>query len=202
MNVKLIESPPLKKGVVTQFLRDGGILLILLCLTSCGFHLRGNFTLAPPLHKLYVQTNDPYGQLARNLKQYLKMSNVEIVSTPKAASTILNILSETETQNLISVDITQLTRQYNLILTVSYQITSSKGELLVPTRTVSETRTIPIQSNQILAGSNEATILYQQMRQAIVYDIVNQLSSDTTTSLLSKTKHETALSTSKTTSSQ
>ena len=130
------------------------------------------------------------------------MSNVDVVSTPEAASTILTILSETETQNLISIDITQLTRQYSLILTVSYEITTPQGEILVPRQTVSETRTIPIKSNQILAGSNQEATLYQQMRHAIVYDIVNQLSSNTTTSLLSKAKHEAAISTSKTTSNK
>jgi LPS-assembly lipoprotein len=181
-------------------MRQFFFFLTLLCLTSCGFHLRGNVSLAPPLHKLYIQTNDPYGQLTRYLQQYFKTSDVELVSTPEAASTILSILSETETRNLMSIDITQLTRQYNLILTVSYEITTPQGKTLVPRQTVSETRTIPIKSNQILAGSNEETTLYEQMRQAIVYDIVNQLSSNITTSLLSKTKHEAAISTNKATS--
>ena len=169
------------------------LILLLFCLNSCGFHLRGEFSLAPALHKLYLESKDPYGQLTRNLKQYLKMSGVQLTTTPEEANTVLTIISETETQNLISIDNSQLTRQYNLVLTVTYQITTPNGEVLVPPQAVAESRTLPIQSNQILAGSNEETTLYQQMRQAIVYAIVSHLSSNDVTSLLSKKNNETAL---------
>lgn len=177
------------------------ILLMLFTLTSCGFHLRGSFTLAPALHKIYIETKNPYGQLTRNLQQYLKQSNVEITASPDTATTVLAILSESETQNLVSVDITQLSRQYNLVLTVTYQVTSAKGEVLVPPQTMTETRSLPIQANQVLAGSNEANTLYQKMREAIVFDIINQLSSAKTTALL-KGKNETSISTNKTASSK
>jgi len=168
------------------------IVLILFLLTSCGFHLRGELPLAPALHELYLKTSDPYGQLARNLRQFLKMSGVRLSATPEGAKTVLTILSETETDNLVSVDVTQLTRQYNLVLTVTYQIESPTGEVLVGPQAVAESRSLPIQSNQILAGSNEQYTLYQQMRQAIVYDIVSRLSSNAMTSLLSKKTDETA----------
>lgn len=162
----------------------GLLTLILLSLSGCGFHLRGNVALAPPLQQLYLKTSDPYGELARNLQQYLTLIGVHLTSSPANATAVLTLLHESETQNLISIDITQLSRQYNLILTVSYEITTPTGRQVVPPQTVTESRTLPIQSNQILAGSNEETILYQQMRQAIVYDIVSQLSSHHVTSLV------------------
>ncbi|MHB1949222.1 MAG: LPS-assembly lipoprotein LptE [Gammaproteobacteria bacterium] len=156
-------------------------LLLLIGLTSCGFHLRGEIPLAAPLHNLYLQTADPYGQLARNLKQYLKFSNVHLTATPQEASVIFAILKEDTGQQLLSVGGTQQTRQYNLILTVVFQLTDPKGNVLLPPQTITETRTIPIQSNQILAGSNEASNLYRQMRQGAVYDIMNLLSSQSVT---------------------
>lgn len=159
------------------------ISLLLLCLglTSCGFHPRGAVPLAPPLHNMYLQTPDPYGQFARNLKQYLKSSGVHLTNTPQEATIILSILKEDTGQQLLSVGGTQQTRQYNLILTISFLLTDNKGTVLVPMQTISETRTIPIQSNQILGGSNEANNLYRQMRQAAVYDMMNRLASQNMT---------------------
>lgn len=153
------------------------ILIVASALTSCGFHLRGPLCLAPPLRNLYIKTCDPYGQLARNLKQYLQLSGVHIAPSQHCATTVLDILSEREEQQLLSVGGTQQTRQYNLILIVNFQITDSKNCILVPPQTISESSTIPILSNQVLGGSNEANTLYQQMRQAIIYNIMLRLAS-------------------------
>lgn len=173
-------------------MRNGFILLLILCglsgLTGCGFQPRGNLPLAPPLHNLYFQSADPYSTLSHNIKQYLKASGVHLAATPEQATTILRIISENTGQQLLTVSGTQQTRQYNLILTVIFQIENSKGVPLYPAQTVSETRTIPISSNQILGGSNEANNLYNQMRQAIVYDMMTLLASkNATQALMAKT---------------
>ena len=151
--------------------------LLLTLLTSCGFHLRGDTPLAPALQTVYIKTKTPYSDFTENLEQYLKMSKVTVVNTPQLATTIIEILSETSSQQLLGVNNTQLTRQYNLILSINFQITDPKGMVLVPQQTVTETRTLAINANQILAGSNESTALLQDMRRAIVFDVMNVLSS-------------------------
>lgn len=161
-------------------------LLVFLSLTSCGFQPRGNWPLAAPLHNLYLQSNEPYGQLTHNLRQFLRASGVHLAKTPQEASTVLEILNETTGQQLLTVSGTQQTRQYNLILTVTFQVTNPQGAPLYATQAVSEVRTIPISSNQILGGSNEANNLYSQMRQAIVFDIMNLLSSQNMTNAVNK----------------
>jgi LPS-assembly lipoprotein len=146
-------------------------------LTACGFHLRGDIPLPPPLQKLYLKTTDPYGQLSRNIKQYLRFSGVQLVDSPEEAETILVILNETNNEQLLSIGGTQQTRQYNITLTVSFEVTNSRGIVLVPPESLSETRSLTILSNQILGGSNEENNLFVQMRSAIVYDILSRLSS-------------------------
>lgn len=153
-----------------------------LFLTACGFHLQGDIQLAAPLHRLYLQTNDPYSYLQRNLQQYLRMSHVVLVSTPQEASTILAIISNTTSQELLSVNGTQQTQQYNLHATVTYQITKANGDIIIPLQSLTETRAITVQSNQILGSSNEANLFYQQMQRDLVARIVNQIASQATTS--------------------
>jgi outer membrane lipopolysaccharide assembly protein LptE/RlpB len=69
---------------------------------------------------------------------------------------------------------------------VTFQVTDPKGKILLSPQTVSETSTLAITAGQILAGSNEASNLYQQMRQAIVYDILSRLSSRQVSRILIK----------------
>lgn len=157
-----------------------------LLLTACGYHLQGKTVLAPPLQRMYLQTSDPYGQLAHSLQQYLKMSNVQLVSSPQQASTILVILSDATSQVLLSVGGTQQTRQYNLIVTVSFEIQDAHGRTILGVQTLSESTPITIQSNQILGSSNEANLFYQQMRRALAYAIMNRIASREVTSIINK----------------
>lgn len=162
-------------------------LFSVLLLTSCGFKLQGQMPLAPQLHHVYLQTSDPYGQLARHLQQYLHASKVQLATSPADASAILNILSDTTSQDLLSVSGTQQTRQYNIHVNVTFEVLDPAGRVLVAPQTITETRTITIQSNQILGSSNETSLYYQQMRRTIAYSIMNRLASKQTTEALAVT---------------
>jgi len=146
-------------------------------LSACQFHLQSETNLAPALHSIYLQSQDPYGHLARNLKEYMKMSDVTFTDSPNDAKTMLVIVSDTTAQRLLSVNGTLQTRQYNLIATVTFEITDSKGLIIVPPQSLSETRSMTVQSNEILGSSNEANLFFQQMRRSLAYAIVNRISS-------------------------
>lgn len=156
-------------------------LTIIFCICSllaaCSFHLQGRKQLAPELHRLYLQAPDPYGQLARSLTQYLKMSNVQLVSCREEAITTLAILRDDTSQELLSVSGTQQTRQYNLRVTVVFDVLDRNGLSIIGPQMLTETRTITIQSNQVLGSSNEANLFYQQMRRTLAYSILNRLAS-------------------------
>lgn len=166
-------------------------LFFVLCalLTGCGFHLQGEKQLAGPLHQMYLQTPDPYGHLARNLQQSLKMSRVRLVSSPAEADTILAILQDSTSQTFLSSSGTNQTRQYNLKVTVTFEITDNKGVVLMPAQTLEETRTMTVQSNQILGSSNEATLFYQQMRRSLAYGIMNRIASKEVTRMVTEEFH-------------
>ncbi|MBX3709756.1 MAG: hypothetical protein KIT56_03415 [Gammaproteobacteria bacterium] len=153
------------------------LCLTLMALASCGFHPQGETQLAMPLHQLYLQTPDPYGQLARSIQQYLKMSKVQLTASPAEAHTILSILHDDTSQELLSVSGTQQTRQYTLKVTVIFEINDAKGRTIVSPQTLSESRTITVQSNQVLGSSNEANLFYQQMRHTLAYAIINRIAS-------------------------
>jgi outer membrane lipopolysaccharide assembly protein LptE/RlpB len=73
-----------------------------------------------------------------------------------------------------------------LLLAVTVEVTTPEGAVLMPPITLTENRTFTTLSDQILGGTNEQNTLYQQMRLAVVYDIMNRLSSKDVTGLLTK----------------
>ncbi len=178
------------------------ILCFILLNTGCGFHPRGSVPFAPELQRVYLKTPSPYSELTNNLRDYLEMSGVYLADTPTQANTILEIVAENMVQELLGVSGSQQTRQYKLTLSVTFQVTSPTDVILVSRETLSQSRILPINSGEVLAGSNQAAALYQQMRRAIVFDIMNRLSSREITHKLtsfSKNNHENSAATIRTT---
>ncbi len=154
---------------------------ILFFLAGCtSFHLRGTAELPTPLKKLYLKTSQPYSPLSNAFKEYCQYSKIPLVKNEKDATAILVILNENTAQQLVAISNTQQTRQYNLSLAVSFQVISPEGNVLVPDATVSETRAVTLNASQLLSGSNQEEDLYEKMRQAIVVDVVRQLTSTDT----------------------
>ena len=162
------------------------LLLITSLLAGCGFTLKKPAVLAPSLHQLYLKTPDPYGQLERDLREYLKMSHVHLVSSEQAAQVVLEILHEDVSQQLLSVSSTQQTRQYTLFYKVTFQLTNNKGLVIYSPQTITETSTLTVQSNQILASGSETSLLYQVMRKAAASDIMNRLAAKEITTTVNK----------------
>lgn len=153
------------------------ILFSIFLLSACGFHLQGNMHLAKPLHRLYLKTDNPYGQLASGLKQYLRMSHVILVSSPHEGETILTILQNSQSKNLLSVNSTTQTRQYALSVTVIFSITDTFGHLLLDPELLSESKVITVQANQVMGTSNEANLYFYQMRRTLIDAIMKRISS-------------------------
>ncbi len=157
-------------------------------LTSCGFHLRGTTPLAPQLQQVYLKTPNPYSDFSNNLRQYLKMSGVYLTKTQQMATVVLSILSENSVQQLLGVNGSQQTRQYQLTYSITFQLTTPNDVTITQPEIISESRTLPINSGAVLAGSNQAAALYQQMRRAVVFDVINRLSSQEITYKLQATR--------------
>ena len=172
------------KNSMKKYLQFFLFLFASLMLSACGFHLQGEMVLAPPLHRMYLQTPNPYGYLARNLKDALKLSKVHLVSSPNEAQTVLVILSDDTSQELLSVSGTNQTRQYNLHVTVTFEITTANGVVILPPQVFTETRAYTVQANQILGSSNEASLFYRQMRRALAYTIMNRIASREVTNMV------------------
>lgn len=172
------------------FLRTSAVLLVML-ISGCGFHLRGEMPLAKPLHSVYIQSVDPYGTLVKSLSQSLKMSNVQLAENSHEAETTLVIMHDDTSQELLSVGATLQTRQYKLVVTAMFEVNDAKGRTIVPPQSLAESRVITVQSNQILGSSNEANLYFQQMRQALASAIMYRLASREVTSMINQAYAET-----------
>lgn len=147
--------------------------IIMISIASCGFHLRGHVSIPPELKTLFLQSNTPYGDFEQTLRSRLLSYNTKLTDTAADAPLTLAVLSTSwqQTPGAFSTNLT--TRQFTLSLTITYQLLSSNGTVVIPANSVTSTTAFTIDSSQLLSSTD----LGQQYHDNLQQDAANRLMS-------------------------
>ena len=142
-----------------------------MCIAGCGFHLRGDATL--PYATLYV--SGPTGtSLTRALIRVLNSSTVKIVERQEDAEVSLIILTDTREKSILSLSGAGRAQEYELRERVSFRIVTAK-EPDLPLNEIVTQRTISFNDAQILAKESEEGLLYRDMENDTVQQLLRRL---------------------------
>ncbi len=161
--------------------------LLIVTLTSCGFHLRGSTPLPKELETLYIESSEPYGDFEQILREVLRTYKVNIVKTAKQAPLTLNIIQAKLQQSTgaVSGDLTM--RQYTLSYVVKYEVIARNGTILIPPETVQTNTTFTANMNQMMTSSNNTTAQYLPgLQRDAVSRMIYRLTSDNSHTVLQK----------------
>jgi len=150
-------------------------LMVTLLLTACGFHLRGDVTLAPELSKLYIEGADPYNPLVRELTRSLTTTGVVVVTERKDATAILQILKNSGSRRVLSVSSEGKVSEYELYQTLEFKVRDAAGRELLAPQYLELTRDYLFEKEDVLGKSNEEEILRRDMRRDLVRLIMLRL---------------------------
>ncbi|MBT9522009.1 MAG: hypothetical protein IV101_14085 [Dechloromonas sp.] len=151
-------------------------LIIAAALTGCGFHLRGVGSGNLPYKTMYIALPDT-ADVNIWLQRYIKASgSTEIVEDAKAADAIFQQLGDNRLKTILSVNAQGRVREYRLQLTYTFRIVNQKGQVLVPANEVALTRDISFDDSNILAKDIEEGLLWRDMNNDLVNQIMRRLS--------------------------
>ncbi|MBZ0104770.1 MAG: hypothetical protein K8H84_03980 [Sulfuricella denitrificans] len=149
------------------------LLVLLLTLGACGFHLRGPAQL--PFETIYVQGGGT--QLGPDLQRYLRSgSNVKVVQTPGEAQAVLQILDESREKRILSLTGGGRVGEFELFYRLSFRLHDGKGSELMPTQQLELKRALSFSDVQVLAKEQEEALLYRDMQSDAVQQVVRRLS--------------------------
>jgi len=149
------------------------MLTAVLMLSACGFQLRGSADL--PFSTLYVQAA-PTSQFAIQLKRAVRSgSGARIADRPEQAEVILQILNELQEKQILSLTGGGRVSEYQLRYRVSFRLTDSKNREHIPASEIVLRRDYSYSDDQALGLEYEEALLYRDMRNDAVSQLVRRL---------------------------
>jgi LPS-assembly lipoprotein len=148
-------------------LPERGLILSLLLLAGCGFHLQGALTFPPQLERTYIEAVDTHSAFYRDLRTALSAAGIDVTDTATDATAILQIAFDETDQRVLSVSARNVPTEYEVYYTIEYSLHSGQQNL-VERQTLTLTRDYTYDSTLVLGKAKEEELL----REAIVDDLV------------------------------
>ena len=139
------------------------LLLVVLLLQGCGFHLRGTFDVPPEMDPTYIQAGhgDP---LARQVREALRTADVEVVSTADQAKAVLRLLKQDQSRRVRAVDRRGKVIDYELTYRVTFDVQDPEGQELVSRQTITLVRTQVDPGVEVLGKQEEQALFFSDMQ--------------------------------------
>lgn len=148
------------------------ILITLLTLSACGFHLRGQLPLPENASVLYVDANAT--EFRGELIDGLRTAGATIVDEPALAKATLKIKDEYAEREALTVNTDGKATSYKLHYTIDFSIVDAEEKVLKE-NAVSESRQYSFESGQATLQEREEAELLEEMRKELVLKLIRQL---------------------------
>jgi len=142
-------------------------------LAACGFQLRGQASL--PFHTLYVQAA-PTSTFALQLKRAVEAgSGTRITDRADQAEVVLQILSELQEKEILSIGGSGRVREFQLRYRVQFRLTDEKNREHIPATEILLRRDFSFNDEQALSKESEEALLFRDMRVDAVQQMLRRL---------------------------
>ena len=156
----------------TVYLKVLSSLIMLALVASCGFQIRGSgdFT----FKTLYIQGSNL--SLLKPLKKGLKSNSIVVVENKDDAELLLELISESSEQRILSLSGGGKVSEYELFYRTSYRMKNPQDELWSAVQQFEGRRDFSYDDTQLLAKQFEEQRLLEDMRQDAVREMQRKLS--------------------------
>jgi len=164
----------LKRSVFERWRGCAGLLVLLLAVQGCGFHLRGVAELPPSVTGIFIeQQNAPL--ITETLSRAFTEQELPLVEDKTKAQVIVRVSQERYQRRILSVNAEGKVQEYELDYAVNLQILDDQGQPLVSAQTLSLMRDLRYDSAQVLAMTSEEQSLKNEMLTDAAQQIIRRL---------------------------
>jgi LPS-assembly lipoprotein len=143
------------------------LLVLVLLLAGCGFHLQKAFTVPTEMERTYIATEDRHSLFYRELRRQFREAGVQLADIPDDATATLTISVDQTNQRVLSVSTRNVPTEYEVYYSIEYAVDSGDTTLL-KRQFITLTRDYTYNETLVLGKAHEEQLL----REAIVEDLV------------------------------
>lgn len=152
------------------------VLISLALLSSCGFHLRGLADI--PFKTVYVEGNKT--PISPDVIRILKTNGVEITKDKENAELVVEIMKDEAIKRILSLggggrNVAGAVREFELVHILTFRMRTGKSEKWDKPNTIQNRRDFSYTDTEILAKAYEEVMLYENMRQDAVREVLRQI---------------------------
>jgi outer membrane lipopolysaccharide assembly protein LptE/RlpB len=148
-------------------------LALLWLAAGCGFHLAGS-DLHSEIERAYVRAA-PSVTLAAAVSRSLRQSGVTVLEAQEPQVVTIELLSQREERRTVTTTPQAQAADYGLNLEVVYRVVGADGTDMVPERTASVTRVVPVDRSNLVGSREQETIVHGEMERELVRQILQSV---------------------------
>ncbi len=149
------------------------ILLSMILLSSCGFHLRGKYEYAAELNPIMIRSEDR--DFIYELEEVFDFSDLEVADSISGANAILEFTTETYERKPVTLDERGRATRYRLLYTARYRVMNRSGDALLRRGSTSASRILDYDSSQVLQADSEEEFLKEEMYEDMAQAVARRL---------------------------
>ena len=161
---------------MTRYLSNVVIVLSLMVLVGCGFHLRGAVQLPDSLKTIYIDGLSTKRGLGRTLKQNLVSNDIVVLNSYEKGSAVLKILDNKFERRVLSVGSNAKVSEYELHGLIRYSVIDANQQTVIDSEEVEAQRDYQFDQDDVLGKAEEERSLREQLDQQLVRAIMRRLS--------------------------
>lgn len=151
------------------------MIVFLLSLTACGWHLRGTAVLPPGMAHTYLDIPDKTGPIARHLQRALRAANIDVLSEPDKNAAVLTV-QPSSGRRVLSVGPDGRALEYELFATAAFSVHTADGSFELEQQEVTLNRDVLFDPLVVLAGAEEQQQLQNDMEKQLAGLIIDRIS--------------------------
>ena len=140
-------------------------------LSACGFQLRGQQDYA--FKRLAITGGAP--QMVARLERMVQGGSDTVIVKPFEKPDATLRLSEGQGMRTLSLNAQGVVQEYELVYNLNYSLMGADGTLLIPPSAIALNRSMTYSDQYTLAKGQEATLLYNDMRNDAVDQLTRRL---------------------------
>ena len=154
--------------------RGLAVAALIFVLAGCGFHLRSNQEFTFKTIAISPTAGSP---VAQDLARYFGNARVPL-TTPSGGvlpEVVLYIVQEVRERNIVAVNASGQVRELQLLVRLKFKVQTPQGLELINTTEISQQRDISFNESSALAKEAEEVLLYRDMQNDIVQQMLRRL---------------------------